>query len=361
MGWLARAASLELNGQALNTELHPISRRPEVFTTRDYNHAARQNSEMEKRVQIEAVRQMLESARLPGTEVDALLTKAMDVDYWRHLCPALALGSSSWSDVTEECPLDSGEVARLGEKLGSEGYFHTRKIFSPALIQKMRACVEQLRSQNWPLVFSFVFDEFWAILRTASVERVVSGFLGAGCKQNSAVWTYWVSTQKGSAGWTPHTDGSEAQRLSVWLPLTDATLDNGCMYVIPRNLLPDSLPADYTKWGTVSKAELSHLLQCSRALPAEAGCLLGWDNSLIHWGSVSSGSPVPRISIAAEYLGTRAKVTSYDRPLLDATSLPTFEQRLYIIGKNLADYKRFEPLMNRFADVAQQLMARSKQ
>lgn len=316
---------------------------------------------MEKRVQIEAVRQMLESARLPGTEVDALLTKAMDVDYWRHLCPALALGSSSWSDVTEECPLDSGEVARLGEKLGSEGYFHTRKIFSPALIQKMRACVEQLRSQNWPLVFSFVFDEFWAILRTASVERVVSGFLGSGCKQNSAVWTYWVSTQKGSAGWTPHTDGSEAQRLSVWLPLTDATLDNGCMYVIPRNLLPDSLPADYTKWGTVSKAELSHLLQCSRALPAEAGCLLGWDNSLIHWGSVSSGSPVPRISIAAEYLGTRAKVTSYDRPLLDATSLPTFEQRLYIIGKNLADYKRFEPLMNRFADVAQQLMARSKQ
>ena len=56
----------------------------------------------------------------------------------------------------------------------------------------------------------------------------------------------------------------------------------------------------------------------------------------------------PHDSIAAEFLGTQAKVTGYDRPLLETTSLPTFEQRLYIIGKNLADYKRFEPLMNRF-------------
>jgi Phytanoyl-CoA dioxygenase (PhyH) len=316
---------------------------------------------MEKHVQMEAVRQMLESARLPSTQIDELLNQAIDADYWRRLCPTLSVGADHQSNVAEECPLDSGEVARLGEKLGTEGYFQTRKIFSPALIHQMRACVEQLRAQNWPLVFSFVFDEFWTILRTTSVEQVVSGFLGAGCKQNSAVWTYWVSTQKGSAGWTPHTDGSEEHRVSVWLPLTDATLDNGCMYVIPRNLVPKSLPADYTKWANVSKAELSHLLQCSRALPAEAGCLLGWDNSLIHWGSVSSGAPVPRISIAAEFLGTQAKVTSYDRPLLDTTSLPTFEQRLYIIGKNLADYKRFEPLMNRFAEVAQQLMARSKQ
>lgn len=263
--------------------------------------------------------------------------------------------------VREECPLDPTEVARLAEKVRTEGYFQTRAVFPLPLIHRMRSCVERLRSQNWPPAFAFVFDEFWAILRTASLERLLSSFLGQGYRQNSAIWTYYVSTQKGSAGWAPHQDGGGEQRLSVWLRLTDATLDNGCMYVVPRNLVPDSLPAKYTKWDSVSQAELSQLLQCSRALPATAGSLLGWDTSLIHWGSVPSGSAVPRISIAVEFLGARATPTAYDRPLLDMTSLPTFEQRLYVIGKCIADYKKFEPRMAKFAEVAQRLMARSSQ
>ena len=82
---------------------------------------------MEKHVQMEAVRQMLESARLPSTEVDTLLNKAMDADYWRLLCPALSVCASTLSNAAEECPLDSREVARLGERLGSEGYFQTSK------------------------------------------------------------------------------------------------------------------------------------------------------------------------------------------------------------------------------------------
>jgi hypothetical protein len=76
---------------------------------------------------------------------------------------------------------------------------------------------------------------------------------------------------------------------------------------------------------------------------------------------VSSGSAIPRISIAVEFLGARATPTAYDRPLLDMTSLPTFEQRLYVIGKCIADYKKFEPRMAKFAEVAQRLMARSRQ
>jgi hypothetical protein len=188
---------------------------------------------MDKDVQAEAVRQMLESARLPSTEVDALLNKATDSDYWRHFCPTLSVGTSSWREVREECPLDSSEIAQLVEKLGTEGYFRTKAILPIPLIHKMRACVEQLRSQSWPPVFAFVFDEFWAILRTASLERLVSAFLGEGYKQTSALWTYYVSARKGSTGWAPHVDGSGDQRLSVWIPLTDATLDNGCIYVIP--------------------------------------------------------------------------------------------------------------------------------
>ena len=28
-------------------------------------------------------------------------------------------------------------------------------------------------------------------------------------------------------------------RCSVWLPVTDATLDNGCMYVVPKEFDPE--------------------------------------------------------------------------------------------------------------------------
>lgn len=316
---------------------------------------------MDKDIQTQAVRQMLESARLPGSAVDALLNDATDSDYWRHFCPTLSVGTGRWRDLCEECSLDSAEIDQLAQKLGTEGYFRTKAILPSPLTDKMRSCVEQLRSRSWPPVFAFVFDEFWAILRTASLERLVSAFLGEGYKQTAGIWTYYVSPRKGSTGWPPHVDGSGDQRLSVWLPLTDATLDNGCMYVIPRNVVPESLPEDYREWGTLEKRELSRLLQGSRALPAEAGCVLGWDHSLIHWGSVSSGSTIPRISIAAEFIGARAKPNHTEHPLLDTTSLPTFEQRLYIIGRSISDYNRFEPLMNRFAEVAQQLMARYKQ
>jgi hypothetical protein len=89
--------------------------------------------------------------------------------------------------------------------------------------------------------------------------------------------------------------------------------------------------------------------------------VLGWDHSLIHWGSVSSGSAIPRISIAVEFLGARVNTERSEHPLLDTTALPTFEQRLYIIGKSISDYNRFEPLMNRFAEVAERLMARPRE
>jgi hypothetical protein len=150
---------------------------------------------------------MLESARLSSAEVDGLLNQAIDADYWRRFCPELSVGSSGWRDIREECPLDPSEVGRLAEKVRTEGYFQTSAVFPLPLVHRMRSDVELLRSQNWPPAFAFVFDEFWAILRTASLERLLSSFLGQGHRQNSAVWTYYVSTQKGSAGWTPHQDG----------------------------------------------------------------------------------------------------------------------------------------------------------
>jgi hypothetical protein len=311
---------------------------------------------VKKEVQTKLAWQMLESARLTGSEVNALLDQALNPDYWRHLLPALTVGATE-CEICEAHSLDPSEVTKLVDKFETEGYFRTGPVLPLSLMERMRTCVERLRKENWPLVFAFVFDEFWMAIGTASLQRLLAALLPRGYKQNSAIWTYYVAARTGAKGWTPHIDGGGQNRLSVWLPLTDATLDNGCMYVVPKNLIPHSLPADYMKWETIERSELDRLLQCSRALPAEAGALLGWDHNLIHWGSISSGSGTPRISIAVEFLGADATPSNYDRPLLDTASLPPFKQRLYIIGKCILDYEKFEPLMIRFDEVGKRLIA----
>jgi len=171
------------------------------------------------------------------------------------------------------------------------------------------------------------------------------------------LWTYYLIPRRGSAGWPPHIDGNGEQRVTIWIPLTDSTLENGCIYVIPRNLAPPSLPADFRRWDSIKKSELNKVLQSCRALPARAGAILGWDHSLIHWGSVSHGSTTTRISIAVEFLGAGVSPMDSERPLVEGSSLPAFPKRLYIIGKCILAYRKFEPLMSRYGVFAEELMA----
>ena len=297
--------------------------------------------------------QLLESARLRDAEIHALLHRALDPDYWRSLSP----GPSLEGRFSETESLDAADVTSIGRSFAAGGYFKTEPVFPIELIGWMKECVECLRREKWPLVFAFVYEEFWTIARTESFKRLLTALLGSGYSQTSGVWTYYVIPRRGSAGWPPHIDANGEQRVTVWIPLTDSTLENGCMYVIPRNSVPDSLPADYTKWDHINKKELETILQCSRALPARAGSILGWDHSLIHWGSVSHGSPAPRISIAVEFLGAKATAIKQEHPLVGGSSLPAFATRLYIVAKCILAYRKFEPLMSRYADFAEQLMA----
>ena len=307
--------------------------------------------------QAQAVRKMLESARLNSHEIEALLAKATDPDYWRSLNPELTVCSAASGDSGETHSLSGDEVARLADRFAVEGYFHAGAILSESRIETMRACVELLRAEKWPPVFTFVFDEFWNVVRGPSLRRLLTAFLGPGYCQNSVVWTYYVAPRPGVAGWPPHSDGYGEHRLTVWIPLTDATVENGCMYVIPQHLMPESLPADNADWNNLKRVEVTRLLQGTRALPAKAGSMIGWNHDAIHWGSTSQGSPTPRISIAVEFNGAEAGPVDWELPMLDGRSLPTFPDRLYTIGKRLLAYKKFEPRMVRYIEFAERLMA----
>ena len=78
---------------------------------------------------------------------------------------------------------------------------------------------------------------------------------------------------------------------------------------------------------------------------------------MIHWGSPRARTGTPRISISMEFIDGTADLTPEDLPRFDGvSSLPTFAQRLAVVGNAILDYQTNEPLMVRFVELAKRLV-----
>jgi hypothetical protein len=64
--------------------------------------------------------------------------------------------------------------------------------------------------------------------------------------------------------------------LNVWIPLNDAALDNGCMYVVPREFGTDFVNPDTKEVMRGQPSKIYFPLHGVRALPAPAGFLIAW-------------------------------------------------------------------------------------
>jgi hypothetical protein len=228
------------------------------------------------------------------------------------------------------------------------------------------SCVmDRLDREGWPPVFCFMNDVVWDFV-AAQVWPVVRSLLGVDCVLDSGSafawslkatgkstfprdgefrsWQNAVSSinttvpketeEEGHRGFgssfgLPHRDYSAADSLhyeedkgkhdvssdhpailNVWIPLNDATLDNGCMYVVPREFdadfcNPDNNHAHMNPAKEVMRGQSSKIhfpLHGVRALPAPAGSLIAWYGNTIHWGSSCSRyARVPRKSIALTF------------------------------------------------------------
>jgi Phytanoyl-CoA dioxygenase (PhyH) len=159
-----------------------------------------------------------------------------------------------------------------------------------------------------------------------------------------------------ASGWEPHVDSrNDEERITVWIPLNDATIGNGCVYVIPQDRVPQSLPACYLDWRGVSHDELAILLRHVTPLPAVAGSILGWNNSLIHWGGRAlEPTTFPRISIGVEFMSRQATPRSWEAPVFDL-ELPDFATRIRAIAQSVLYYTKFETAMRKYRGLATKL------
>ena len=290
--------------------------------------------------------------------MDSRLEKAFDPSYWREINPQLPLDEVTPGGIAA-LALDPEPRAEMLRRLQQEGYFQTEPLLSPQIVTSLKDCVEVLRREGWPAVFAFVYDAFWQIVRTPAVVQLLGDRLGSDYAQNSRIWCFHIPPVSGARGFPPHMDGFDRpNRITIWIPLSDATIENGCMYVIPYPLVPATI-GDFARLTSVSSLEMRRLLQGARALPARAGSILGWHADLIHWGSTCSRPQHPRISISVEFLSKQETPQPDEVPMLDGHSLPSFHSRLHAIGKGILDYEHLDRGLVRYLELGRTLAQRA--
>jgi hypothetical protein len=216
-----------------------------------------------------------------------------------------------------------------------EGYIHTSGVAWGVDVGLLAQTVRALSAERLAPVFGFVFDEFWLpFFQLAPLYRSLLGDY----RVLPDFWIWNIDPKSAEAGWKPHRDkGYNAllpdrmpKSLTTWIQLSLETPLNSCMYLVPAMLDPT--------YGTPQDGPGKVDLQSIRALPAASGDLLMWNQAVVHWGSRSSARGTEsRVSMAFEF--QRSDIAAFNTPLLDPTEVPSFEQRLKLISKQVLQYK----------------------
>jgi hypothetical protein len=300
-------------------------------------------------------RQLLRSLSLPKHELRDRLARALDADYWRTLHPPFSVCAEG-SAPPEAAPLDDVTLARYTETLYKYGYFCSDTPHLANLTAPLLASIEAVRKAGWPAVFGYVYDQLWTVWQARPIEQILTAALGEHYKWILHGWCHYVQPVRGASGWPPHIDGNLPNRMSIWIPLTDATLENGCIYLIPKDMNTSAI-GERRELRNASNLQMRELLQRSRALPAPAGALLGWPFRALHWGSTAHHPGGQRVSLVLEFIAADEAPINNERPLYDPEKpLPGLAARLYAIGRAIRQYMRYEPKMRRYAELAGELM-----
>jgi hypothetical protein len=282
------------------------------------------------------------SASLPPLE------QICSAAFWRGFAPELQIGGSGTPTPT----VTRQAFELLQRRMQREGYFGDSDEQLLGLAPRIGQAVKRCADRGMPPVFAWVFDEPWECFRL--LAPVISRFLGADYKILPAFWAWHIDPGKNERGWTPHRDNSRSlaadgapTTLTCWIPLSEASPMNSCMYILPAHLDP------YYGKPTTPQSQLPDL-SLARAAPAAPGDYLIWNQAVLHWGSASSEfAETARMSMALEF--QRGDIPAVRAPLLDPHILPTFEARLRLIAIQVLQYTHMYGYSAQLVRLAQDL------
>jgi hypothetical protein len=278
---------------------------------------------------------------------------ADDTSYWRKLNPGLSIGSAAKSARWEPKKYSQREAQRIRETLIPDAYFSIPDFLSKLRIQKMHAAVNTIRNEGWPIPFVFVYDIFWQAPRR--MQLIVGDLLGEDFRMLPDFWAWFIDHRSSGRGWRKHRDRNAdcidenglPQSLTVWIALSDATADNGCIHCLPASKDP-RYRIEFSELNIEQPEDI-------RALECDAGTLLAWNQVLLHWGGRARPSAKnSRVSFAYEF--QRKEVAAHNLPLLDPMIPPSFEQRLALIAKQVLQYQHMHLISDEICDVAEWLV-----
>lgn len=251
---------------------------------------------------------------------------------------------------------DASVLDSVRRALRTEGYFRLDGVFAPGELAFVEHAIGALHRFGLPALFVFAYESPWDVF--TSLGALLGGILGQPYRPLAAFWAWRVDPASEESGWPKHRDRSsvtldangDPKVVTLWVSVTEATLDNGCIRVVPAPRDPD--------YADPSKTTVTGSVACDEAavpLLAEPGTVLGWTHQLVHWGGrASKAARVPRISLSAEF--QRADGAPLDDVL--AASPPSLEERLALIGAQLLKYRHIQSPNPSLLTLAQTLCTR---
>lgn len=293
---------------------------------------------MLNQAQIDADFALIRSRRFLETH----LGEVRSAGFWRELNPHLTITDRPLSSAQPRRPVDDEVVARARIRILEDGYLETPPILGSERIARLLAGIERVVQAGFPSPLACVYDEFCqAFVGLEALFGPLLGgdylFLPKGC------WAYYIPAGDPGFGITggaaPHRDdigpdpavlaGQLPSVLNVWIPLTDVTPRESCIYVLPAACDPDYRSRE----RAVHHDRIR--LQDIRAVPAAAGSALAWSSHLIHWGSRSSARAAgPRIALASYF--QRRDVPPFHSCAVEFGARVPFETRLAWIADTLS-------------------------
>ncbi|MBL8175728.1 MAG: phytanoyl-CoA dioxygenase family protein [Bryobacterales bacterium] len=283
------------------------------------------------------------TTRLAQEQLADRVRQAQSKDYWRALNLQFTIGGACGREGLTSGSAGEPDFYRRRIQFAGQGFTTVPSLVAADRTAAILQCFDSLRRAGWPLVFAFVYDELWEIAYSEQVLGAAERLAGS-CRPGSLVWAQRLHPSRGSAGWPPHDCCPSGHLFSLWVHLTPSTPRNGCQYILPLSA-PAGIAERLRQRQPMPFEDVISLLQAAQPAEAQAGDCVFLRPPAMTWGSANFTNS----SGAARLCFTFTQ----DGPALEEPA--GFEARLRAIGQSLLTFKIHEPLMERYAGLAEAL------